>query len=200
MKLIGENTPMEFVYLPDIVKQYTEKIRYCVPALNRDTEIPALQAKALAKYLKLDNIAPCFLRFEKWTYDLEPVFTVTYFFCDDYSDAKEMIDDMFERFEKEDKRKQEEKNKIEQQNMAFACNNTEDASCDMASAVPDFFEALKLRLKQESLKSNTPTADDTFDEETKKLIEEVRDKIKKLRLNGVSEWIIGCVIRTVSRL
>lgn len=190
MKLTGEKTPMEFVYLPDIVKNHTDEIRYCVPALNRDAEIPALQAKALAKYLKLDNIAPCFLRFEKWTYDLDPVFSITYFFCDDYSDAKEMIDDMFERFEKEDKRKQEEENKTEEQNMAFACNNTEDVSCDKASAVPDFWEAFKFRLKQENLKPHTPTADDAFDEETKKLIEEARDKINKLRLNGVSEWII----------
>lgn len=186
MKLIGKTTPMDFVYLPDIAKEYAEEIRYCVPVLNKEAEIPELQTKALAKYLKLDNIAPCFLRFEKYTYDLDPIFSITYFFCDDYQEAKDMIDDMFERFEKEDQRKLEERQNAQIQNMAFACNSLEDANdVTKASAIIDF------DLNGLIEKNNTPTtADDTFDDETKKLIKEVKDKINKLRINGVSEWII----------
>lgn len=102
-----------------------------------------------------------------------------------------MIDDLFERFENEDKRKLEERQKVEEHNMAFACNSLEDANdVTKASSVPDFWKALELSLKQASLKSKTLTADDTFDDETKKLMKEVRDKINKLRLNGVNEWII----------
>ena len=185
--------PMKFIYLPNVTTEYEDNIKYYVPTLNRYENIPQLPTNALATFLNISKIPPCFFRYECENYDEDggetyPVFSVICFICDDVADGKAMLDDLFAKyavFDKEQKEEDERQKALEEQ-MAFACNSLEDANdVTKASAIIDF------DLEELIEKDNTPiTADDTFDEETKKLIKEVKDKINKLRLNGVSEWII----------
>lgn len=185
--------PMKFIYLPNVATEYEDNIKYYVPTLNRYENIPQLPTNALATFLNISKIPPCFFRYECENYDEDggeayPVFSVICFICDDVADGKAMLDDLFAKyavFDKEQKEEDERQKALEEQ-MAFACNSLENANdVTKASAIIDF------DLNKYIKKDNIPiTADDTFNEETKKLIKEVKDKINKLRLNGVSEWII----------
>ncbi len=61
--------PMKFIYLPNVATEYEDNIKYYVPTLNRYENIPQLPTNALATFLNISKIPPCFFRYECENYD-----------------------------------------------------------------------------------------------------------------------------------
>lgn len=187
--------PTEFIYLPDLAASYEEAIRYYVPALDASSALPQLQTNAIAKEKDWKNLPPCFFRYEEWLTDEStewmamPVFSVHTFWCDDVADGRSMLEDLFNRFERLDEQQAEQP----EMPMAMAALNTE-------STEPGGFDWLKDKRQNEQPEEDTEQIIATFDAETRRLMQEVKEKAERLRLNGVSEWIIQRLVLPSEKL
>lgn len=187
--------PTEFIYLPDLAAGYEEAIRYYVPALKAGAALPQLQTNSIAREKGWTNLPPCFFRYEDWLTDEStewmamPVFSVHTFWCDDVADGRPMLKDLFDKFERLDELQAEQP----EMPIAMAALNTE-------STEPHSFDWLKDKQQNDKQKEATEQIIATFDDETRRLMHEVNEKAERLRLNGVSEWIIQRLVLPSEKL
>ncbi len=173
----------------DMMEDYADVLRYNAPWLFSAGMKPEFDSREFLKLLDFnDNFHAGFIKVERTRRDDEQVFAFCEVMCDTVKDGDAMIDALFDLYQRADKsvaRIRESHGLAPQwkpkQDDCFCCNT----------------DMLEDESELRDIDGDKLTASDLcFDYETKKLIDEVRERIKKLRLNGVSQWVLDELVKS----
>lgn len=177
----------------DMMDDYADVLKYNAPWIFSAGMKPEFGSRQFLKLLDFnDYFHAGFIKVERTINDDKQVFVFCEVDCDTVKDGDAMIDALFDLYRRTDQsvaRIRENHGLAPQwkpkQDDCFCCNT-------------DMLE-VESELRDEDGDRLT-TAELCFDYNTKQLIDEVRERIKKLRLNGVSQWVLDELVKSDRRL
>jgi len=187
---------LDFIYMPTLLKDSADKLRYNYP------DVPDLADRPLTEYLvaryfanpkAASYIPPCLIKFRHRGAGM--FFYSCYLFSfDSDNDADPVLEELCKRINAD--------SQADEGAMAAKCRfDVEPPVCNACIKPAAAYDNVMLEPAEVSIEEGS--ADDRFDTEVNRLMEEVRQKIDRLQLMGVSRWAIEHLVqpeRKLSRL
>ncbi len=162
----------DFIYLPELYKLVSQSILYYAPNNKLNNQYPCINSDILLPYslIKSKKILPCFLRCVYQCGNISRFLGYSFDF-DNIEDIQMMFTELCDKFN------------VDNETLATQFGNREIAR----------YKASKNLRNSSITEQPSPSgiiSDDDFDDMTSKIMEEVREKIVRLRQRGVKEWAI----------
>ncbi len=185
---------IQLIRCMDLMDEYDDVLRYNAPWLYCGPFRPKFNSDMLLQHLDFsDDFHAGFMKVERTRSDDKQVFIFCEVHCDTVNDGDTMIDALFDLYQHTDQSvaRIREKHGLKPHWKPKSCDDIRCCNTDMLEDESELRDQDGDRLTQSDL---------CFDLETKKLIDEVRERIEKLRVNGVSQWVLDELVKSKPRL